>query len=620
MKPIATLRRRTVVSPGVWPDRIPALLARIYAARGALAIDQAQPRLAQLLPPDSLMGLDTATGLLADAIASDRHIVVVGDFDCDGATACAVGVRGLRLLGAKRVSHAVPNRMVHGYGLSPALVDEIALLEPDLLVTVDHGIACHAGIIAAKARGWQVLVTDHHLPGDTLPPADAIVDPNQRGDAFPSKALAGVGVMFYVLLALRRHLRGAGALGDDGPDLSVLLDLVAVGTVADLVPLDTNNRALVSAGLRRLRAGRACAGLCALIEVAQRDAGRLSAADIGFAIAPRLNAAGRLEDMTLGIECLLTDDLGQAREIATLLNTINGERRAVQQQMTDEAEAVMARVALEHASLQHASLQHASLEHASLEQASLANASTNPDPAMQASAVSGMPAAICLFDTEWHPGVVGLVASKMKDRAHRPVIAFAPAEPGSPMLRGSARSVPGFHIRDALAAVNAGSPGLIERFGGHAMAAGLSLHADALDAFRQAFRAHAEANLTAEMLQDYILSDGELQVDEFGRASAEALRDGGPWGQGFPEPQFDGEFDVLGWRVVGERHLKLELGLSEPGRAALRLNAIEFGGWDGNAPPARVRVAFRLEPDDYRGGDATQLVIVHRQPAPGLAA
>ena len=581
MKPVATLRRRVTVSPGTWPAHVPLLLTRVYAARGALGIEQAQPRLAQLLPPDTLMGLDAATRLLSDAIASNRHIVVVGDFDCDGATACAVGVRGLRMLGAQRVSHAVPNRMVHGYGLSPALVEQLVGLKPDLLVTVDHGIACHAGITAAKARGWQVLVTDHHLPGDTLPPADVIVDPNQRGDLFPSKALAGVGVMFYVLLALRRHLREGGAFSDDGPDpgsspgqaLSVLLDLVAVGTVADLVPLDSNNRALVSAGLRRLRAGHGCAGLRALIDVSQRNPATLTAADIGFAIGPRLNAAGRLEDMSLGIECLLTDDLRQAREIAAMLNEINGERRAVQQQMTDEAEAVMARIALERVDL-----------------------------------ASGWPGAICLFDADWHPGVVGLVASKMKDRAHRPAIAFAPAEPGSDLLRGSARSIPGFHIRDALAAVNAQSPGLIERFGGHAMAAGLSLQVNALAAFQQAFRNYAEANLTPEMLHADVLSDGELRRDEFTRASADALRDGGPWGQGFPEPQFDGDFDVLAWRVVGERHLKLELG-----HAGLRLNAIEFGGWDGNAPPARIRVAYRLEPDDYRGGSAVQLVIVHRE-------
>ncbi|MDI9240065.1 single-stranded-DNA-specific exonuclease RecJ [Lysobacter sp. LF1] len=572
MKPVARLRRRDCVDPGQWPDHIPPLLRRLYAARGATSLELAQPRLSHLLAPDSLGGLDSATALLADAIANNRHIVVVGDFDCDGATACAVGVRGLQMLGARRVSHAVPNRIVHGYGLSPALVEELAALQPDLLVTVDHGIACHAGIAAAKARGWQVLVTDHHLPGEHLPPADAIVDPNLRGDAFPSKVLAGVGVMFYVLLALRRRLRAQGTFGERDPDLSVLLDLVAVGTVADLVPLDANNRALVGAGLRRLRAGHGCAGLRALIEVAQRDAGRLTATDIGYAIGPRLNAAGRLEDMALGIECLLTDDLARARDIAATLNEINSERRAVQQQMTDDAERALARVAV-----------------------------TGGDA----------PVAVCLFDAEWHPGVVGLVASKMKERLHRPVIAFAPAEPGSDALRGSARSIPGFHIRDALADVHARHPQLIERFGGHAMAAGLSLRADDFAAFAEAFRQVATDALTPELLQADVLSDGELDAPEFCRASAEALRDGGPWGQGFAEPQFDGEFDVLGWRVVGERHLKLELGV-----AGLRLNAIEFGGWTGLAPPQRVRIAYRLEPDDYRGGDAVQLVVVHREAHP----
>ena len=571
MNGAARLRRREIADPGAWPDSVPPLLQRVYAARGAIAIEQAQPRLAQLLPPDGLSGLEAATALLADAIAQDRHIVVVGDFDCDGATACAVGVRGLRMLGARRVSHAVPNRIVHGYGLSPALVEELAALQPDLLVTVDHGIACHAGIAAAKARGWQVLVTDHHLPGEQLPPADAIVDPNLPGDAFPSKALAGVGVMFYVLLALRRLLREQGRCEGNGPDLQVLLDLVAVGTVADLVPLDANNRALVAAGLRRLRAGQGGAGLRALIEVSQRDARRLTASDIGYALAPRLNAAGRLEDMALGIECLLTENETQAREIAYSLNEINAERRAVQQQMTDEAAAAFAKVALD---------------------------------ALRA------PLAVCLFDEDWHPGVVGLVASKMKERLHRPVIAFAPAEPGSDALRGSARSIPGFHIRDALADVAARHPELIERFGGHAMAAGLSLRRESLDAFRAAFERCASALLTPELLQADVLSDGELGAGEFDRVSAEVLRDGGPWGQGFPEPQFDGEFPVLGWRVVGERHLKLELG--HQGR---RLNAIEFGGWHGDPPPARVRIAYRLEPDDYRGGDAVQLVVTHREPA-----
>ncbi|MBB1089272.1 single-stranded-DNA-specific exonuclease RecJ [Lysobacter sp. SG-8] len=569
MNPQVSVRRRVAAQAGDWTDATPPLLRRVYAARNALDEAQARPRLAHLLPPDGMLGLEAAATLLAAAITGNRHIVVVGDFDCDGATACALGVRGLRQLGARRVSHAVPNRITHGYGLSPSLVEELATLEPDLLVTVDHGIACNAGVAAARARGWQVLVTDHHLPGEALPDADVIVDPNQPGDRFPSKVLAGVGVMFYVLLALRRHLRAQGAFADAVPDLGVLLDLVAVGTVADLVPLDANNRALVAAGLRRLRAGQGCAGLNALAEVSRRAPGRLTAADIGYAIAPRLNAAGRLEDMALGIECLLTDDAGQAREIAATLDAINSERRAVQQQMIDEAEAAIERVALGEA----------------------------------------VPVGLCLHDPDWHPGVVGLVASKMKERLHRPVIAFAPSEPGSDSLRGSARSIPGFHIRDALADVAARHPGLVERFGGHAMAAGLSLHADRFDAFRDAFQAAVAATLPPELLAAEVLSDGALEADDFVRANAEALRDGGPWGQGFPEPQFDGEFDVLGWRVLGERHLKLELG--GPG---MRLNAIHFGGWDGTQPPPRVRIAYRLEPDDYRGGDAIQLVVVHREP------
>lgn len=567
------IRRRVAAPAGQWPPGMLPLLCRVYESRGAFSPEQAQPRLNALLPPDALGGLDAATALLARAIADDAHIVVVGDFDCDGATACALAVRGLRLLGAKRVTPAVPNRVIHGYGLSPLLVDELAALRPDLLVTVDHGIACHAGVSAAKSKGWRVLVTDHHLPGEALPPADAIVNPNLRGDAFPSKMLAGVGVMFYTLLALRRKLREAGAFASNEPGLTALLDLVAVGTVADLVPLDANNRALVAAGLRRLRAGRGCAGLQALAEISGREAAKLSAADIGFAIAPRLNAAGRLEDMALGIECLLCDDPKRARELAEVLHGINAERRGVQQQMTDEAAAALAGIA---------------------------------------GGEGEAPTAICLFDPEWHPGVVGLVASKMKDRLHRPVIAFAPAEPGSATLRGSARSIPGFHIRDALAAIDAAHPGLIGKFGGHAMAAGLSLDEADLPAFRDAFAAQAAAMLAPEQLQAEILSDGELLPHEFDRAHAEALRDGGPWGQGFPEPLFDGEFDVLDWRVVGERHLKLDLRLAGRREA---LSAIQFGGWNDEAPASRLRLAYRLAPDDYRGGGAIQLLVEHREPA-----
>lgn len=570
MSQIPRIRRRDTIQAGQWPAAVLPLLQRVYAARGAHSPELAQPRLAALLPPDTLGGLDTATALLMQAIAEDAHIVVVGDFDCDGATACALAVSGLRMLGAKRVTATVPNRMIHGYGLSPLLVDELAALQPDLLLTVDHGIACHAGIAAAKAQGWRVVVTDHHLPGEALPPADAIVNPNLRGDAFPSKALAGVGVMFYVLLALRKRLRDIGALVAGEPDLTELLDLVAVGTVADLVPLDANNRALVAAGLRRLRSGRGCTGLRALIEVCGRDATKLCASDIGFAIAPRLNAAGRLEDMALGIECLLCDDDSRAHELAGILHGINAERRGVQQQMTDEAEAALARAQIG----------------------------------------DELPIAACLFDAEWHPGVIGLVASKIKDKLHRPAIAFAPSEPGSATLRGSARSIAGFHIRDALAAIDAAHPHLIAKFGGHAMAAGLTLDESVLPAFRTAFLAHATATLGPEQLQAEILSDGELLAHEFDRIHAEALRDGGPWGQGFPEPLFDGEFDVLDWRVVGERHLKLVLRLAgrrEP------LNAIHFGGWCEQNPTSRVRLAYRLAPDDYRGGQAVQLIVEHSE-------
>ncbi|QIL21743.1 single-stranded-DNA-specific exonuclease RecJ [Thermomonas sp. HDW16] len=529
------------------------------------------PRLADLPAPDEMPGIEAGVALLQEAIARQRRIVVVADFDCDGATACAVGVRGLRMLGATDVAYAVPNRAVHGYGLTPGLIDELATLQPELLVTVDHGIACHAGIAAAKARGWQVLVTDHHLPGETLPAADAIVNPNLPNHAFGSRALAGVGVMFYLLLALRRHLRDAGAFAAGEPDLSSLLDLVAVGTVADLVPLDACNRALAGAGLRRLRAGHGCAGLRALVEVATRREATLTTSDIGFAIGPRINAAGRLEDMALGIECLLEDNPVRARELAGTLDAINRDRRELQQQTTDDAEAVLARLL----------------------------------PTLDAA-----PPVLVLHDEAWHAGVIGLVASRLAQRAHRPAFVFAPAQPGSDELRGSARSIAGLHIRDLLAAVDTTHPGLIVRFGGHAMAAGLTLDRANLPAFETAVRVAAAAMLDPALLQAELWSDGELDAHEFAIDTAIALRDGGHWGQAYPEPLFDGEFVVLGWRIVGERHLKLELGAGSK-----RLNAIHFGGWEGNAPPSRVRIAYRLAPDDYRGGDAIQLVVVHREAA-----
>jgi single-stranded-DNA-specific exonuclease len=565
------IRRRPAGAEGDWPATYPALLRRLHAARGATNPAQALPRLADLPAPDAMPGIDAGVALLRDAIARARRIVVVADFDCDGATACAVGVRGLRMLGARQVAHAVPNRALHGYGLTPGLVDDLAALQPELLVTVDHGIACHAGIAAAKARGWQVLVTDHHLPGDTLPDADAIVNPNLPGHAFGSRALAGVGVIFYLLLALRRCLREAGTFAGPEPDLTRLLDLVAVGTVADLVPMDACNRALVGAGLRRLRAGQGCAGLRALADVAGRNEATLTTGDIGFGIGPRINAAGRLEDMALGIECLLEDDPGRARALAETLDAINRERRDLQQQTTDAAEAVV-----------------------------LALAGTLEAP----------PPVVVLHDADWHAGVIGLVASRIAQRAHRPSFVFAPAQPGSDELRGSARSIAGLHIRDLLAAVDAAHPGLIVRFGGHAMAAGLTLARERLPDFEAAVRVAAEAMLDPAMLQVELWSDGELAPAEFAIEAAVALRDGGHWGQGYPEPVFDGEFAVLGWRIVGERHLKLELGVGPK-----RLNAIHFGGWHGDAPPSRVRIAYRLAPDDYRGGEAIQLLVVHLEPA-----
>ena len=448
-------------------------------------------------------------------------------------------------------------------------------MKPELIVTVDNGIACHAGVAAAKAHGWQVLITDHHLPGEKLPLADAIVNPNLNGDAFPSKALSGVGVMFYLLLALRKRMRDLGifdVLVQPEPDLSSLLDLVAVGTVADLVPLDYNNRLIVSAGIKRFRKKQCQAGLQALAEISGRDITQLVASDIGFAIGPRLNAAGRLEDMSIGIECLLTDDKTRAYELATILNGINVERRGLQQQMVDDADAFVDVTTLEQQS---------------------------------------QSAAWSFYDQSWHPGVVGLVASKLKDRLHRPVVAFAPADDGSNILRGSARSIPGFHVRDALAEVDVLNPGLIDRFGGHAMAAGLSLQKNNLEAFRSAFNQVAQQRLSIEILQAECPSDGELLQHEFNRELAEDLRLAGPWGQGFPEPVFDNIFVVAEWKILGERHIKYSLRLDG---TDFTLSAIHFGGYAGVEPAERLHVAYQLELDDFRGRRDIQLLIRHSFP------
>jgi single-stranded-DNA-specific exonuclease len=561
-----------------WPDSVHPVLRRVYAARGVASPADIEHRLTGLLSPLALGGIECACELLEAAIGEDARIVVVGDFDCDGATGTAVAVRGLRLLGARDVGYAVPNRMRHGYGLSPAIVDELLPRKPDVLITVDNGVAAHTGVAAAKTRGMRVIVTDHHLPGTTLPGADAIVNPNLEGDPFPSKALAGVGVMFYVLLALRARLRGRGWFADRGipePDLSELLDLVALGTVADLVPLDRNNRILVEAGLRRIRTGRACAGITALLAAGKRDFARAVASDLGFAVGPRINAAGRLEDMTLGIECLLIDDASRAAELAELLSSINAERRDLQDGMTAQAQAEV-------------------------------------DRWISTLGTDALPHGVVLFDPEWHHGVVGLVASKLKESLHRPVIAGAPAGQHGDEIKASGRSVPGFHLRDALAEVDARLPGLIRRFGGHAMAAGLSLNRSDLEAFGKAFDEVARSRLTVDMLDAVALTDGELDAQDFSLDLAQQLRFAGPWGQGFPEPEFEGEFSVESWKVVGEKHLKLKLGhpgLAEP------LDGIAFGAYSGEPPPECLRTVYALDVNEWNGRQSLQLLIRHMRRA-----
>ncbi|MFZ2235897.1 MAG: single-stranded-DNA-specific exonuclease RecJ [Dokdonella sp.] len=568
-----TIRQRSVPAGGCdWPDSIHPVLRRIHSSRGVSDPADLEHRLARLLAPNSLGGLDRACELLAKAIDRDAQIVVVGDFDADGATGTAVAIRGLRMLGAKCVAYRVPNRVLHGYGLSPALVATLGAPKPDLIVTVDNGVASLAGVDAANALGIAVLVTDHHLPGPHLPNAAAIVNPNLTGDAFPSKALAGVGVMFYLLLALRAHLRERGAYAiKPEPDLSLLLDLVALGTVADMVPLDRNNRLLVEAGLRRIRARRAVAGITALLESSGRDPARTVASDLGFAVAPRINAAGRLEDMSIGIECLLTDDLYVARELADRLSTINSERREVQSNMLEQAEAATGRW--------------------------LAQRNGNE-----------LPTGLTLFDDQWHPGVVGLVASRIKDRLHRPVIACAPAGDGSDELRGSARSIPGFHIRDALAEVDAMHPGLIGRFGGHAMAAGMTLDRTKLPAFSKAFDEIVSRRLTTESLHAELLTDGALDVADFDLVLARQLRYAGPWGQNYLEPLFDNVFQLLAIKIVAEKHWRLTLQYADRREA---LEAMLFNAPSQQPQEGPLRVIYQMDLDEWNGRERLRLIARH---------
>ncbi len=547
------------------------LLAALYANRGLSTPEDAAPGLAALAPMTALRGLGQAVVLLAQRIEAGDHILVVGDYDADGATGSAVAVRGLRALGAARVSFLVPSRFDNGYGLSPAVVEAAHALDADLIITVDNGISSVSAVQRARELGIPVLVTDHHLPGSQLPDAAAIVNPNQAGCEFPSKHLAGVGVMFYLLAALRGHLRETGWLGTERPEpnLADLLDLVALGTVADVVTLDRNNRILVEQGLRRIRAGRCCAGLSALLQVGGRDPARVTTSDLGFVVAPRLNAAGRLEEMSLGVECLLTDDPARALEVAQVLDGLNRRRREIEANMKDQAELLLETLSLDGASL---------------------------------------PPALCLYGEDWHQGVSGIVASRMRERYHRPVIAFADA--GDGQLRGSARSVEGLHMRDAIDRVERHHPGLIERFGGHAMAAGLTLRADRLDAFRDAFVEAVRAQLGDIPAQPEVCSDGALPAALMTLETAELLRMAGPWGRGFPEPRFDGIFEILTARLVGEHHLKLRV--APTGGAPIE--AIGFGLGE-HLPMARgqMRLAYRLDVNDYRGVRSAQLMLDHLQ-------
>ncbi len=565
------IERRPVANIAMdWPESIHPVLRRVYAARGISSSHEVEHRLASLLAPNLLGGVDRACELIEEAIENNHRIVIVGDFDADGATGTAVAVRGLRMLGARNVDYSVPNRFTHGYGLSVALVNELTPLDPKLLITVDNGIVAHAGVRAARAQGMRVIVTDHHLPSAELPEADAIVNPNVHGDAFPSKCVAGVGVMFYLLLALRARLRERGRFaGKAEPDLSTLLDLVALGTVADLVPLDHNNRVLVESGLRRLRAGRACAGMTALLDCAKRDVRRVIASDLGFAVAPRINAAGRLEDMRIGIECLLTDDPSRARQLADALTAINAERRDLQTAMVDQAEAAVAKWLSRNG--------------------------------------AALPCGVVLFDESWHHGIVGLVASRLKDKLQRPVIACAPSE-NRDEIKASGRSIAGFHLRDALAEIDARQPGLLHRFGGHAMAAGMTIHRGGLETLAREFADVAHERIAPELFDAIVLSDGELCADDFKLDLAEQVRHGGPWGQSFPEPVFDGTFINESWRVMGETHLRFNL---RCGELHAPLEAVMFNGYNGAPPPTRFRAAYSLDINEWNGASKLRLLLRH---------
>ncbi len=553
------------------------ILQRIYLAREVRSLSEVTRELKDLLPFSALLNIDRAVSRLVEALQNQQRILVIGDYDADGATSTALMVCALKAFGGLQVEYLIPNRFEYGYGLSPAIVEVAITKKPDLIITVDNGIASFEGVEIANAAGIDVLITDHHLPPAVLPNAYAIVNPNQANDQFPSKNLAGVGVAFYVMCALRAALKNLQWFEKNAlecPNMTIYLDLVALGTVADVVPLDKNNRILVHQGLRRIRAGLARPGIMALLQIAKRDHTRVVASDMGYAIGPRLNAAGRLEDMSLGVACLLLDDFSMACEKVQYLDLLNQERRVLEEQMENEA--------------------HNSIKRLQFHER--------------------IPFGFCLFDENWHQGIIGLVASRIKEKYHRPVIAFA--KESSDTIKGSARSVKGVHIRDILDKIATQYPGLITKFGGHAMAAGLSLELDNLEKFSDIFDLTISEELSHQALEGCVESDGPLAPAEFTLELARLLRESGPWGQGFPEPLFDGFFEVLDQRLVGERHLKLTLRAPDSQRPidAIAFN-VDLTLWP-NRRCERVHLAYRLDLNEFRGRSNVQLIVEEMVLAP----
>lgn len=550
------------------------VLRRVFAARNLRSTKELDFNFESLLPYSDLLGIEQALEILVPAVTNNQKILIVGDFDADGATSTTVAVRALRSFGAEQVQFLVPNRFAFGYGLTPELVAQARDFKPDLIITVDNGIANNAGVDAARAAGIKVLITDHHLAGTVLPNADAIVNPNQPNCKFPSKNLAGVGVIFYVMLALRARLMQIDWFNKKSipnPNMARLLDLVALGTVADLVPLDYNNRILVHHGLRRIRAGQCIPAIIGLLELSGRDFSQAVAADLGYAVASRLNAAGRLDDMSLGISCLLNDDSIHARTLARTLDQLNDERRSIEQDMQNQALQALTKLNLN----------------------------------------AELPRGIVLYDDSWHQGVIGILAARIKDRYHRPVIVLAPSQDGE--IKGSARSITGFHIRDALALIDVQHPGLLKKFGGHAMAAGLTIDRNNLDTLVKAFDEVVSRQLTDAHLQHMLISDGELQTAEISLELATLLRESGPWGQAFPEPVFDDAFKIIEQRIVGDKHLKMKLSKEDKVLDAVAF-FIDTKEWPNHRCDS-VRAAYRLDINEYKGRRNVQLIIEYLEPA-----